>query len=52
MVNMRVLQGPYYCSVGYDVAFGRSIVERHLQACLDAGLNIGGINAEVITCFV
>jgi hypothetical protein len=20
-------QGPYYCSVGYDVAFGRSIVE-------------------------
>jgi len=41
-------QGPYYCSVGYDVAFGRSIVERHMDACLDAGINIGGINGEVL----
>jgi glutamine synthetase len=40
-------QGPYYCSVGASNAFGREIVEEHLDACLDAGLNVEGINAEV-----
>lgn len=40
-------QGPYYCGVGADKAFGRSIVEEHLDACIDAGLNVEGINAEV-----
>ena len=40
-------QGQYYCSVGAANAFGRNIVEEHLDACLDAGLNIEGINAEV-----
>jgi glutamine synthetase len=40
-------QGPYYCSVGAKNAFGREIVEEHLDACLDAGLNVEGINAEV-----
>lgn len=40
-------QGPYYCSVGAKNAFGREIVEEHLDACIDAGLNIEGINAEV-----
>ncbi|WP_174238689.1 glutamine synthetase beta-grasp domain-containing protein [Pedobacter sp. L105] len=40
-------QGPYYCSVGANNAFGREIVEEHLDACLDAGLNVEGINAEV-----
>jgi glutamine synthetase len=42
-------QGPYYCSVGAKNAFGRDIVEEHLDACLDAGLNVEGINAEVAT---
>ncbi len=42
-------QGPYYCSVGYGKAFGREIVEEHLDLCLDAGLNVEGINAEVAT---
>ncbi|MFZ1791221.1 MAG: glutamine synthetase, partial [Saprospiraceae bacterium] len=28
-------------------SFGREIVEEHLDACLDAGLNVEGINAEV-----
>lgn len=42
-------QGPYYCSVGAKNAFGRYIVEEHLDACLDAGLNVEGINAEVAT---
>jgi len=42
-------QGPYYCSVGAKNAYGRDIVEEHLDACLDAGLNVEGINAEVAT---
>ncbi len=41
-------QGPYYCSVGAAKAFGRDIVEEHLDICLDAGLNVEGINAEVL----
>jgi glutamine synthetase len=40
-------QGPYYCGVGGNVAFGREIVEEHLDLCIEAGLNIEGINAEV-----
>ncbi|WP_128543490.1 glutamine synthetase beta-grasp domain-containing protein [Larkinella soli] len=42
-------QGPYYCSVGAKNAFGRHIVEEHLDVCLEAGLNVEGINAEVAT---
>jgi glutamine synthetase len=42
-------QGPYYCSVGAKNAFGRAIVEEHLDACIEAGLNVEGINAEVAT---
>ena len=41
-------QGPYYCSVGAQNAFGREIIEEHLDICLDAGLNVEGINAEVM----
>ncbi|CCH01775.1 Glutamate-ammonia ligase [Fibrella aestuarina BUZ 2] len=40
-------QGPYYCSVGAKNAFGRNIIEEHLDVCLEAGLNVEGINAEV-----
>lgn len=40
-------QGPYYCSVGARNAYGREIVEEHLEQCIQAGLNIEGINAEV-----
>lgn len=40
-------QGPYYCSVGAENAFGRSCIEEHLDLCLEAGLNVEGINAEV-----
>lgn len=40
-------QGPYYCGVGAANAFGRAIVEEHLDTCLEAGLNVEGINAEV-----
>ena len=41
-------QGGYYCGVGADEIFGRSAVEQHMQACLDAGLLLSGINAEVM----
>ncbi len=40
-------QGQYYCSVGAKNAYGREIVEEHLDLCLDAGINVEGINAEV-----
>ncbi len=41
-------QGPYYCGVGGEKMVGRDIIERHTQACLDAGLAIEGTNAEVM----
>ncbi len=41
-------QGGYYCGVGADEVFGRPIVEAHLENCLQAGLRIFGINAEVM----
>lgn len=41
-------QGPYYCSVGGNVAFGRTIADAHYKACLYAGVNISGTNAEVM----
>jgi len=41
-------QGMYYCSVGSDNVSGRDIAEQHMDVCLSAGLNITGINAEVL----
>jgi glutamine synthetase len=41
-------QGPYYCSVGGDRAFGREISDEHLLCCLQAGIHICGTNAEVM----
>lgn len=41
-------QGPFYCGVGADEVFGRELVEEHTQACIDAGIMIYGINAEVM----
>jgi len=41
-------QGPYYCSVGSGLAIGRDVAEEHLDACLEAGLTLSGINAEVM----
>jgi glutamine synthetase len=40
-------QGQFYCSVGAKNAFGRDVIEDHLDQCLEAGLNVEGINAEV-----
>lgn len=42
-------QGPYYCGVGAGKAYGRHIIEDHLDQLIAAGINIEGINAEVAT---
>jgi len=41
-------QGPYYCGVGANRVYARDIVEAHYRACLYAGINIAGENAEVM----
>jgi len=41
-------QGKYYCGVGSDSVVGRELVEQHMDACLTVGLNITGVNAEVM----
>jgi glutamine synthetase len=43
----EITQGQYYCSVGGKNAMLRHIVDKHMIACIDAGLNISGTNAEV-----
>ena len=42
-------QGEYYCGVGFGNvgSIARTLVEEHLYACLHAGINHEGINAEV-----
>lgn len=41
-------QGPYYCAVGGDRAFGREVAQTHMIKCMEAGINIFGMNAEVM----
>jgi len=41
-------QGPYYCGVGAGRVFARDLIEAHYRACIFAGVNISGINAEVM----
>jgi glutamine synthetase len=41
-------QGPYYCGIGTDKSYGRLIVESHYRACLYSGIQISGINSEVM----
>jgi glutamine synthetase len=45
--NTGCQQGQYYCSNGALNAFGRHIAEEHMEMCIQAGLTISGINAEV-----
>ncbi len=40
-------QGPFYCGVGGNVAFGREIAMEHMKKCIAAGISICGVNAEV-----
>ena len=41
-------QGDYYCGNGSDNVTGRQFAESHLDLCLNAGLSLTGINAEVM----
>lgn len=41
-------QGPFYCGIGADEAYGRDLVEDHTEACMQAGVMIFGTNAEVM----
>ena len=41
-------QGEYYCGIGAGKVEGRDLVEEHLDICLETGLDITGINAEVM----
>lgn len=43
-----IAQGPYYCGVGADEVYGRELVEKHMSLCINAGLLIRGVNAEVM----
>ena len=47
--NFPYPQGEYYTGVGYKAVgcTAREITEKHIDLCLDAGINIEGINAEV-----
>lgn len=47
LLNLNIKQGQYYCSVGGRNTFFRKIVDKHLVACIEAGINISGTNAEV-----
>ena len=40
-------QGPYYCGVGEGSVSGRNLSELHLTSCINSGLSIVGVNAEV-----
>jgi len=40
-------QGPYYCGVGGNQVKGRAFVEAHLKKCLQMGIELTGLNAEV-----
>lgn len=41
-------QGPYYCGVGAERVVARDVVEAHTLACIYAGINFSGTNAEVM----
>lgn len=41
-------QGPYYCAVGANRVYARDLVEAHALACLYAGIDFAGTNAEVM----
>ena len=41
-------QGQYYCGIGNENVVARDFVEEHLNLCLNCGLNITGVNAEVM----
>ncbi|KAI0986171.1 hypothetical protein GJ496_002073 [Pomphorhynchus laevis] len=49
-VNNNVLEDnrSHYCGIGFTNSFGRELSDQHLLACIKAGVNIYGTNAEVV----
>lgn len=45
--NKNAIEGYHYCGFT-NISTERKIVEEHLDACINAGLTISGINAEVV----
>ena len=41
-------QGKYYCGVGNGQVHGRGFVDKHMESCIFAGIDITGTNAEVL----
>lgn len=41
-------QGKYYCGVGNGQVHGREFVDKHMEYCLMAGIEVTGTNAEVL----
>jgi len=41
-------EGPHYCGVGYTNVHGRLLAEEHYRYCINAGVKIEGINAELL----
>lgn len=41
-------QGKYYCGVGNEQVNGREFVDKHMEMCIEAGIDITGTNAEVL----
>ena len=41
-------QGPYYTGAGFNIAIGRPVADEHYKLCVEAGVKISGINAEVM----
>ena len=41
-------QGKYYCGVGNGQVHGREFVDKHMENCIMAGIDITGTNAEVM----
>ena len=41
-------QGEFYCGVGAYKVYYRKLVEKHFQYCIDAGVHMYGLNAEVM----
>jgi len=41
-------QGPFYCGAGNEAVYGRPLAEAHMDACIKAGIQLSGINAEVM----
>ena len=39
-------------SIGTGKVFARDLIEAHYRACIYAGINISGINAEVMPCAI